>query len=216
MLYNKIMFDLDGTLIHSMPGIFHALRAMIAEMGLPERDDAYLRNLVGPPFQLGFPRFLDIHGGDIDRAFAIYMRHARDILSIPGMIEPYPGVLDMLKTLSQAGLLLGVVTSKGAGPAQKQMEHFGFLPYLSFTATGDDSGHGDKNALLQSACEALGRDGMVMVGDRFYDLDAAHACGVDSVAVLYGYGAEEEIRACRPTHSVATVAELQALLLHTS
>ena len=213
MSYDKIMFDLDGTLIHSMPGIIKALRLAMKELGLPERDDAYMRNLIGPPFQLGFPKYLDLHGEDVERMIKVYMRYAYEVFRQPGMIEPFPGALDMLKSLRHAGRFLGVVTSKGAKPANEQIDLFGFRPYLSFVQTADNNGNGEKTELLEKTCAVLGRDGLVMVGDRFYDLDAAHACGVESIGVLYGYAAPEEIRNCKPTHIVSTIEELHALLL---
>lgn len=208
------MFDLDGTLIHSMPGIVKSLRLMMEEMHLPPRDDAYMHNLIGPPFQIGFPNFLDLHGADIDRAISIYMRYAESILDEEGMISPFPGVLDMLKALNSAGAFVGVVTSKGVSPANEQIDRFGFRPYLSYLQTADDNGNGEKTELLRKACFDLGEDDLVMVGDRFYDLDAAHACHVDSIGVLYGYATNEEIYGCHPTHIVGSVKELQTLLLN--
>ncbi len=207
------MFDLDGTLIHSMPGIVKALRLMMTELKLPPRDDDYMYHLIGPPFQLGFPNYLDLHGADVDRAIEVYSRYAKDVFLEPGMIEPFPGALSMLDALSKAGALVGVVTSKGAKPANEQIDCFGFRPYLSYVQTADDNGHGEKTELLQKACDALGKDGMVMVGDRFYDLDAARNCGIESIGVQYGYASDAEIQACAPTHIVSSISELESLLL---
>ena len=215
MLYAKIMFDMDGTLIHSMPGIVKALRLMMEELHLPPRDDEYLHNLIGPPFQLGFPNFLDLHGEEVDRAVAVYKRYAGEILLQPDMTSVFPGVLEMLKALFDAGATLGVVTSKSAKPANEQIDHFGFRSYLSYVQTADNNGNGEKTMLLERACTDLGRDSLVMIGDRFYDLDAAKACGVESIGVLYGYAKEGEIANCHPSHIVASVQELQSLLLNT-
>ena len=213
MSYDKIMFDLDGTLIHSMPGIVRSLRLAMADMGLPERDDTYMRNLIGPPFQLGFPKYLGLHGKDVERMISLYMRYASEVFPQEGMISPFPGTLDLLSALHSGGRCVGIVTSKGAKPANEQIDQIGFRPYLSFVMTADDRGNGEKTELLRRTCDALGRDGMVMVGDRFYDLDAARACGVDSIGVLYGYASSEEIHNCDPTYIVSTMDELHALLL---
>lgn len=211
--YSKIMFDLDGTLIHSKPGIIKALRLAMADMGLPERDDEYMCNLIGPPFQLGFPRYLGLKGEEIDRMVGIYMRYAAEIFPQPGMLTPFPGAVSLLSALHSEGRCVGIVTSKGAKPANEQIDLFGFRPYLSFVMTADNNGNGEKTELLQKTCGSLGKDGLVMVGDRFYDLDAAHACGVDSIGVLYGYASPGEIQKCDPTYIVSTMEELHALLL---
>ncbi len=212
MLYDKIMFDMDGTLIHSMPGIFKALRLMMEELQLPKRDDEYLYNLIGPPFQEGLPKFLDLHGKDIDRAIASYSHYAEALRHDAAMISLFPSVLEMIKSLFEAGALIGIVTSKSDKPAQEHIDYFGLRPYISYIQTADDNGNGEKAALLEQACKDLGRDSLVMVGDRFYDLNAAHVCGVESIGVLYGYGSEAEIRGCKPTHVAASIQELHALL----
>lgn len=214
MSYVKIMFDMDGTLLHSRPAILKSLRLMMEEMHLPPRDDAYLNNMVGPPFSLGMPKFLGLTGADMEKAIAVYARYAREIMQDTALLAPFPGVLDMLRDLYEAGAYLGIVTSKSHKPALEHIARFGFAPYISHLQTADDAGNGEKTELLQRTCQELGTDGLVMVGDRFYDLNAAHACGVQSVGVLYGYASREEIFGCKPTYTAETVAGLRQLLLN--
>lgn len=214
MSYVKIMFDMDGTLLHSRPAILKSLRLMMAAMNLPPRDDDYLNNMVGPPFSLGMPKYLGLTGEDMKRAIAIYGEYAREIMQDTNLLAPFPGILDMLRDLYEAGAYLGIVTSKSHKPALEHIARFGFAPYISHLQTADDAGNGEKTELLQRTCREIGADGLIMVGDRFYDLNAAHACGVQSVGVLYGYASAEEIFGCKPTYTADTVAGLRALLLN--
>ncbi len=214
MSYVKIMFDMDGTLLHSRPAILKTLRLMMADMHLPPRDDDYLNNMVGPPFSLGMPKYMGLTGTDMEKAIAIYGRYAKVTMQDTSLLSPFPGILDMLRALYAAGAYLGIVTSKSHKPALEHIERFGFAPYISHVQTADDLGNGEKTELLERTCQALGAENLIMVGDRFYDLNAARACGVQSVGVLYGYGSREEIFGCKPTYTAETVAGLRDILLN--
>ncbi|MDO5112658.1 MAG: HAD-IA family hydrolase [Clostridia bacterium] len=208
------MFDMDGTLLHSRPAILKSLRLMMADMQLPPRDDDYLNNMVGPPFSLGMPKFLGLTGADMEKAIAVYGRHARIVMQDTSLLAPFPGILEMLRALYDAGAYLGIVTSKSRTPALEHIERFGFAPYISHLQTADDAGNGEKTELLQRTCQELGSENLVMVGDRFYDLNAANTCGVQSVGVLYGYGSREEIFGCKPTYTAEDVAGLRRILMN--
>lgn len=213
LLYQTVLFDLDGTLIESAPGIFACARAVMEEMGMPLLSDARMRPMVGPPLAVGFRDVLHIPEESIPAAMARYRLLAETV----GLdeIHPYGGVIDMLKQLKEKGACVCVVTSKITPTAKAHIARYGIAPYVDHVWGGIPGGSADKTELLQSAVDALAKDGnsIVMVGDRKYDLEAANNVGIPAVGVLYGYGSMEELSACSPAHIAATVEDLAALLM---
>lgn len=213
LLYQTVLFDLDGTLIESAPGIFACARAVMCEMGLPPMTDEQLRPMVGPPLAVCFSDVIGVPRPRVQEAVDRYHRLAKTV----GLdaIHPYPGIPALLGRLKAAGVRVCVVTSKVTPTAQSHLERYGLAPFIDCLWGGVPGGSAEKTFLLQTAVDALAADktSIVMVGDRHYDLAAANAVGVPSIGVLYGYGSAEEIAACAPTHTAASVEALGSLLL---
>lgn len=216
LLYQTVLFDLDGTLIESAPGIFACARAVMQEMGLPSMTDEQLRPMVGPPLAVCFSDVIGVPAERVPEAVARYHRLAKTV----GLdaIHPYPGIPGLLKRLKEAGARVCVVTSKVTPTAQAHLVRYGLAPFIDHLWGGIPGGSAEKTFLLQTAVDALATEkaNLVMVGDRHYDLTAAHVVGIPSIGVLYGYGSKEEIMGCAPTYTVASVASLSALLLGSS
>jgi len=211
--YTTVFFDLDGTLIESGPGIFALARAVLRDMGLPDRPDDEMPAMIGPPLYAGFRDVLKIPQGRMDEALALYREKSRTVGV--GLIKPYPGVPELLRSLREAGAFTGVVTSKITPTAREHLERLGLAPHLDYVRGGVPGGSAEKLIILLGALDDIRPDPArtVMVGDRRFDLLAAREAKIASVGVTYGYGSPEEIAACAPTHTVARVEELGELLL---
>lgn len=213
MLYNVVLFDLDGTLIESGPGIFAATRAVLKDLGLSSPEDYQLRKMVGPPLRHGFKEIVGIPEELVEQAAQMYRIKARTVGV--ELIKPYPGVIPMLGALKAQGIRCGVVTSKLTPVAREHLERYGLLELIDYVRGAEEGLNGaNKQTLLRQAVEDIGapKQSICMVGDRLFDLDAANAVGVDGIGVLYGYGDHAELAACRPKYIVKSVNELQALL----
>jgi 8-oxo-dGTP pyrophosphatase MutT (NUDIX family) len=127
----------------------------------------------------------------------------------------YPGIEDMLKSLSEAGVILYVVTSKPTFFAQRIVEHFGILPYFE-KVIGPELGNIDysKEELVKLALDDLRSDpkDCIMVGDRHFDIEGARANNIDSIGVLYGYGSEDELKEAGATFIARDAAEVRDLI----
>ena len=130
-----------------------------------------------------------------------------------GMFENsvYPDVPSGLETLRRAGHRLWVVTSKPHVYARRIVEHFGLSGHFEKVYGAELSGKDSEKAQLIREVlveEAISPEEATMVGDRALDVLGARANGVAAIAVLWGYGSEEELRAAAPDSIVASMPEL--------
>ena len=198
-----ILFDLDGTLTDSYEGIINALLYALSEMGIAPQPDSF-RSVVGPSLT---HTFMDVYGMTAEETEqAIEFFHTYYAAKGKYENKPYEGVLEMLQTLNAHGKKLMIATAKPEHTAEEIAEHFGFSPYLCFTAgvkDGTVASENDPNArsskkdvieYILKANDIKDPENAVMVGDRAYDMEAVRALGLQTVGVLYGFGSEEELK----------------------
>lgn len=194
--YSAILFDLDGTIVDSAPGITSSLAYTYEAMGLPVPPPAKLLEWVGPPIM---DSFRDLAGFDREtslRALAIYREHY--VLTGVFDAEPYPGVPDVLRAISEAGIPLSLATSKPESTARLILEHFGLVGWFDeVTGASEDEVRSAKKDVIAEALRRLrARDAdlthPVMVGDRIHDVEGAAAHDVPTVFVSWGYGSPAE------------------------
>jgi phosphoglycolate phosphatase len=205
------LFDLDGTLIDSEPGITACIRHALAKLTVPEPAD--LRSWIGPPLRHSFAPLLDNDTARIEAAVDYY--HER--FATLGWREHaiYPGIADMIAGLHAAGHRLAVVTSK---PQQHAAPIIEALPFGSHFETlyGPDpsSPHSEKASMIADALADFGAapQDTVMIGDRRFDIEGAVANGVAGIGVLWGFGSREELEEAGAHAVIAHPGHLSALL----
>ena len=212
---NCILFDLDGTLSDSGEGIMNSVRYALGQFGL-EADSRVLRTFIGPPLKDSFRNHFGFNDEQINEAIRIY----RQFYDEHGFFQNrlYPGILELLGDLAQAGKTLAVATTKAEYYAHKTLEYLGidrFFPKELVVGAYLDGTRSNKAEVIATVLERLGGGTAekVMVGDRKFDILGAKANGLDVIAVTYGFGDREEIEAHKPTVIVDSIDELRKLLL---
>ncbi len=207
-----ILFDLDGTLTDSGPGIMKAAQYALRAYGI-ERDWRELAFFVGPPLSDTFASF--VPEAEIPAIIAKF----REYYQKDGWLDnaPYPGIPELLARLNAQGRRLFAATSKLDTIAVRVLEHFGLAPYFEAICgapLGDKEAGKKENvvraALKQANCTDLSH--AVMVGDREHDVIGGHLAGLDVIGVLYGYGSREELENAGAEAIAATPEELEILL----
>jgi len=188
--FEAILFDLDGTLLDSLPGIEASAR-YAAETCMPERRVPSLRSLIGPPigviFALLWP---DLEAERLNRLVNAYRQHydAQGCL----LSELYPGAVQTLDYLRGRGLRLFVLTNKPIAPTSRILKHTGILPVFTDIVSPDSVQPPFKSktdgALMLRGRFHLDPHRTLLVGDGVDDAQAAAACGYAFLAVGYGYG----------------------------
>ena len=165
--YTAILFDLDGTIMDSGPGIMKSVQYALDHFGYPNEPEEKLRKFVGPSLMDSFTSFYGMNPQDAERAVALY----REVYPTDGIFDatPYAGIEDVFRAIQASERKLVLVTSKPHIFAERILEHFGFAPYFCYQ-TGPELGDHDsrKARLINRAVEALKLDkaDCVMIGDR--------------------------------------------------
>ena len=209
--YRAVLFDMDGTLNDSGPGIMNSVRFAMRQMGRPEPDEATLRKFIGPSLVYSFQTFTGMTEAEAVEATAAYRECYRggEIFNL----TIYDGNLELLADLNRAGVRCAVVTSKPTMMTDLVLDHFDLRKYFAAVASPQpDDISNDKSFLIQKALDELCEGRTTLVGDTKFDMLGAKKAGCDAIGVRYGYGTEEELRASGADFLVDRPAEIRAIV----
>lgn len=188
MEISTVLFDLDGTITDSGSGIINSVKYALKKAGrkIPPEDE--LRKFIGPPLQEQFMKCCGIEEKEAAEMVALYREYYQEEGIFDNRV--YDGVMEMLKTLKEAGLKIVMATSKPEKFAKMIAEHFGFAKYFDLIGGACmDGARTKKQEVIQyvlEQCKEKDREKIRMVGDRCYDIEGANREGIRAIGVLYG------------------------------
>jgi phosphoglycolate phosphatase len=216
-----ICFDLDGTLIDSVPDLALAVNEMLTVLGRETFEEDTVRFWVGNGAQTLVKRAL-LGKRDVDETVdEAYFTKALEIFlsfyekRLCTATVPYPHVLETLQALKEKGYTLTIVTNKPVEFVQPILKELGFEGCIEYYLGGNSLERKKPDPLpLQHLCRELDIDidECVMVGDSKNDILAANACGMQSIGVTYGYNYGEDISVYKPDVIVDDFAEIMKFL----
>lgn len=201
---DTVVLDLDGTISNPHVGIARSINFALSHFGFEPKPEQELARFIGPPLDQTF-EVLCGKGPAVVELVAKYRERYVEVGYAENTI--YPGVSEVLVSLSEAGVRLGVCTSKRSDIAQKVLEMFGVSNHFSFVH-GGDVGITKKDQILELRATGEVTATSWMVGDRDIDILAARAAEMFSAGVLWGFGSKEELDACRPDRLLAKPRDL--------
>lgn len=192
MKYKNLLFDLDGTLIDSYEGIARGIDKVVEAFKVELSRDIY-KYFIGPPLTESFSKYLpDLDMTEVLKVFRSYYLN-------DGVFEYslYDGVKEMLATLKDKGYKLYVATSKREDTAIAILEHSGILKYFERVFGAGFENRKEKFEVLEYAFAEsdLVKSESVLIGDTMYDVDGARIVGIDSIAIAYGFGDNDILKA---------------------
>jgi phosphoglycolate phosphatase len=226
-----VIFDLDGTLVHTLGDFQVALHRTMADLDLPPVSNALIEQTIGKgsehlirsllAHQIARPEVKGV--GQVcpaltvdalfDRAWQRYQHH---YLAINGQFaDVYPGVLEVLRDLSGKGVPMACLTNKPLAFAQALLKDKSLMAFFGHVFGGDSFERKKPDPLpILKTCEALGTavGRTLMVGDSSNDAQAAHAAGCPVVLVTYGYNHGQPVQNTPAAAWLDSLANLPAYM----
>lgn len=204
------IFDLDGTLVDSVELIVESFRyATRAVLGVELPYEEMIAH-VGKPLREQMDIIDPARGEELVRVYREFNHREHD-----RMLKLYAGVADLLAGLQAQGIRVGLVTSKSRATTWMAFDTTGIEPMLDAIVCAEDTGRNKPfpDPILRALQElGVGAESACYVGDSPYDLQAARAASVRSVAVTWGVFEEARLAAERPDRLVRSVEQLAAVL----
>ena len=215
--FDLVIFDLDGTLVDSLPDIAAALNHVLRRAGMSPLPLAQVGGYVGDGAAKLVQRALP-HGAAPER-FEALLADFRTTYAQHLVVEtrPYPGVESLLQRLA-ASMPLAVLTNKPSALAGPLLEALGLTRHFAHVV-GDGDGFARKpdpaagHWLMRQHNAGPGR--ALVVGDGLPDVGFAQALGVPAAAVTWGYTARDRLAAEHPTWLVDAPADLLEIVFGT-
>ena len=185
-----LLFDVDGTLIDSFPGIRHGFLTGLEAVGWDVPDESFIRRIPGPPMPETM-RSLGMNEAQVERAMGAYSGYMSD----EGWqrFEVFYGMDDLVARLAGEGYRVCTATSKSERFARAALDRAGLLTHIDFLgAASNDGKRAKKVDVIRYVLDQAAPQHPLMIGDRLHDFEGAAAFNIPSVAVTWGYGAEEE------------------------
>lgn len=194
MKYQLVIFDMDGTLADTSPGIIRCHQYAHQMMGRALPEETVLRKVIGGPLLDTYRTRFGFSEEDAQRTVACYRQRYAE----KGIYEAelYPGMKETLEALRKRGFLLGIATLKAERFAKEMVRDLGVFDCFDVIFGMDDRDQRSKAELVRLCMKTLGaaRENTVLVGDSIHDWKGAQEAQVDFIGVTYGFGLREGAR----------------------
>lgn len=186
-----VIFDLDGTLVDTSPGIYDTARFSMKEVGLdPDVPEERMRKFVGPPLRECYRVTYGLDAETVDRLHLteIYQKRYRSVGQYEGKV--YDGIPEVLETLRNRGKKLAVGTLKNTSVSKTLLAHFDLAKWFTIILGDLDEGGRTKADVLDLVMKeaGVGREKALLVGDTPHDENGAREAGLPFLPVTYGFG----------------------------
>ena len=189
MRYKLVIWDIDGTLLNTFEGLIASYQYALRQMALPEKTDEEVKRFIGPSPATIFKEKFGLSPEEAQRGSDIFRTRYKEHDLYKAY--PYEGVLEVMQTLKDEGVLQAIATNKRQDYAVDIIRHFGMDAFCSPILGTNNESTLTKTQMIEKCVQSLGipdRHQAVMIGDTPGDRNAAVAAGVSFVGVNYGFG----------------------------
>lgn len=217
-----IAIDLDGTLLDTAPGLAEAANRMLAELQLPQMEEAQVKTYIGNGLLRLIKRVLtrDMQAEPaaelLAQALPLYERHYAAVANANSHL--YAGVIDGLELFRRSGFRLACITNKAEKFTLPLLQSSGILDYFELVLSGDSLPQKKPHPMpLLHTCRqfAIAPHELLLIGDSINDAQAARAAGSYVFCVTYGYNRGQPVSEIGADAVVEHLPQAAALIIKT-
>ena len=209
--YKYIIFDFDGTINNTSPGIYATFTEVLTHFGV-DVSKVDLSRHIGPPLNDSYTHL--VGSERCDEAIKLHKKVYADNNALYNSFL-YDGIVEVLEQLHKSGkYTLAIASSKYEPHAVESLAYHKIGKYFA-CVYGQTDRRGFKEEVLRQLIDDNGWDRAecLMIGDTLHDVEGAHANGIDVVAVTYGFGKRDELCSAQPIAICNTPKEILDLLI---
>jgi phosphoglycolate phosphatase len=207
-----IIFDLDGTLVDSSGDVLTCIRDAFSELQY-NMENTLSAACIGPPL---IDMLRQLAPSQPDEVLEKIVVNFRKRYADSGFRDTviYDGVMPLLAQLKQQGIACLIATNKPRYLTEELLKRKELSEYFQGLMCIGDNGITGKTGLVSALIDQHGVTPLhsIVIGDGVGDIEAAKLLGMMSIAHLGGYGAAEELLACKPTYAIDSMTEATTLL----
>lgn len=181
-----IIFDLDGTLLDTSPGIFGSVRYAEEQMKLDAVDETVLPQFVGPPPKEMYMKLYGLSNEEALNAVRFHRKYGIEKAIYEAKL--YEGIPETLTAIRKQGYRVAVATLKKQLIAEKILNIFSLSEFFDEIVGMNDEESLSKRDTIDLAMRNVGASKAIMIGDSNYDYLGAVEAGVSFIGVSYGFG----------------------------
>ena len=208
-MIKAILFDFDGTIADTAPGIVKTMEHTFMEMGLPVPSEEAMRATIGLRLDLALQQLGGLNDDGAATAAATY-RRLFPIYEV-GYVSIFPGIKETLSDLLQHGIRLAICTSRNAESLDMICEHHGIKDFFRSRVTNDD--HLAPKPAPDMVVALLGKMQLqkgdaIVVGDTTFDIEMGNRAGCKTVAVTWGNHSRQQLMEAQPTYIIDSIEQI--------
>lgn len=219
MKYKAVIFDLDGTLLNSLPDIANTVNTILEQYNLPTHSHQAIEQMVGNGFTILLQRAVPEKVKNDNDLFRKIEIDARAFYQNNSCTDSciYPGFEEVLDQLMAQGISLNINTNKPHSLVEPILNHY--LSRWKFDVVigqrTDRSIKPDPEAALEiSQTLNIRPNEILFVGDSSVDIQTAANAKMDSLGVTWGFSSKSEIEDSKPTHLIDSVPDITKIVLN--
>lgn len=211
--YKYLLFDVDGTIIESGPGVEKSYQYALDTLGYNVKVKR--KDIIGPPIKQSMMEIYGLTEEDAAKGLELY-RERYDRIGKKDETFLYEGIDTVLKKCKEKGYIVATATSKPEYFTTFILDNLNVSQYIDFIGAATlDKSRSTKETVIEYVIESLGikdKSQVLLIGDTKFDLIGAETIGIDALAVAYGYGTMEELKSYKSIYIAKDMKELEDYL----